>query len=139
MNSTGEHIVNSEQSLHAAILALTNAFREHKYITVTYQTKKRRTTTQNSAMHLFFTQLAGALNDAGLDQRKMLKESVDMPWSQHSVKEFLWRPIQLAAVQKDSSAKLSTQEVSYIYEILNRHLTQKLGISLPWPEVQNGE
>ena len=139
MASTTEHIINSQSSLQQAIKAICEAYDQHKYITVTHQTKKRRTTTQNAAMHLFFTQLADALNDAGLDQRKLLKESVDMPWSQHSVKEFLWRPIQLAAVKKDSSARLSTQEVSYIYEILNRHLTQKLGISLPWPEVQNGE
>lgn len=132
-----EFKVNSQQSLQKAVEAICAAWEEHKYITISFNTKKRRTITQNSAMHLYFRQLAEALNDAGLDQRKMLKRSVEMPWSEHSVKEFLWWPIQQAVTSKDSTARLNTKEVSMVYDVLNRHLAHKLGVVVAWPEVQD--
>lgn len=131
-------IANSEKSLQDAMNELFEAWKTNRYITISWQAKKRRTITQNAAMHLYFRQLAEALNDAGLDQRKMLKQSVEMPWSEHSVKEFLWRPIQQAVISKDSTARLNTKEVSMVYDVLNRHLAQKLGVIVAWPEVQDG-
>lgn len=128
--------VNSAKTLNEAITELNEAWAKGKYLTVTITPKKRRTLTQNAALHLYFTQLADALNSAGLDQRKTLKPSVPMPWSPHSVKEFLWRPIQLAALQKESTKSLTTQEVNQVFEVLARHLAQRLGVSVAWPEVE---
>lgn len=82
---------------------------------------------------MFFGQLAAALNDAGLDMRKTLKQSVEIPWSGDRVKEFLWRPIQRAVVEKTSTTELDTRDPSEVYEILNRHLAQKFGIHVPFP------
>ena len=139
MITSWQRTINSQESLDAAIKELCEAWKEHKYLTISYNTKKRRTLTQNAAMHVYFKLLADNLNGAGYDQRKLLKETVDMPWSEHSVKEFLWRPIQKAITEKDSTAKLNTQEISEVYEVINRHTAQKLGISVPWPEVAQDE
>lgn len=41
--------------------------------------KRERTLTQNRAIHLWFTMLADALNDAGLDMRTVLKPEIEIP------------------------------------------------------------
>ena len=95
-----------------------------------------RSAAQNSAMHLYFTQLAQELNDAGLDVRSTLREDIDHEWNKDLVKELIWRPIQVAMKGKDSTTKLFKMEVSDIYETINRHMAEKFGISVPWPSVE---
>jgi hypothetical protein len=94
---------------------------------------KQRTTQQNRALHKYFTMLADDLNQAGLDMKKVLKPTVDIPWNADTVKAFLWRPIQEAQLQKESTTELSTREVDVVYNTLNRHLGDKLGIHTPFP------
>lgn len=90
--------------------------------------------TQNRAMHLFFRELADTLNDAGFDMRRTLRQDVDVPWSEVTVKEHLWRPIQIALTHKRSTTDITTVEPSEIHEVLCRHLGQRLGITCPpWP------
>ena len=92
-----------------------------------------RTPLQNASLHKYFDLLAEALNDAGQDMRRTLKESVDIPWSKDSVKDHLWRPIQEAMTSKESTTELETHEVSEVYQVLNRHTGEKLGVTVPFP------
>lgn len=107
-------------------------------IKVTVEVSKRRTGKQRSAIEVFCRELAKLLNDAGLDRVKALKilrksPHIEIPWNQDSVKEDLWRPVQRVVSDKESSADLETDEVSKVYEVLNRHLANQLGVSLPFP------
>ena len=95
--------------------------------------RKQRTYRQNRSLHLFFTELANALNEAGLDMRKTLKPDVEIPWNSQSVKEHLWRPIQQAMTGKKSTTEMNTVDPSEIYEVLNRHLGEKFCLHVPWP------
>jgi hypothetical protein len=95
--------------------------------------KKRRTNLQNNSLHKFFELLGGTLNDAGLDMRELLKEEIAIEWTPSSVKEKLWKPIQKAMFNKESTADLETDEVSMIYEVLSKHLGEKRGIYVPFP------
>ena len=90
-----------------------------------------RTTTQNRALHKYFSLLANELNTAGLTISKMIK--VEVEWSPHTVKELLWKPVQMALLNKDSTTKLTKDEVSKVYDTLNLALGQKKGISVPFP------
>lgn len=96
--------------------------------------KKARTILQNSALHLYCKMLADDLNDAGFDMRRTLKPEAEMPWNMQNVKDYLWRPIQIALIEKESTAKLTTKEVGEIYQTLSRHLSQKFGVTTGWPE-----
>lgn len=98
-----------------------------------------RTLSQNAAMHKYFRDLAFALNDAGLDMRKTLKPSIDIPWTEDSVKRHLWRPIQQAMTDSHSTTKLDTKQVGEIYEVLTRHLASKFGISVPFPTREDND
>jgi len=94
---------------------------------------KQRTTQQNRAVHKYFALLAETLNEAGLDMRQTLKPDVDIPWTPLNIKTYLWKPIQLAQLHKESTADLTTDEVNKVYEVLNRHLGEKLGVHVEFP------
>lgn len=96
----------------------------------------KRTVTQNAAMHLYFEMLAVALNDAGLDMKKVLTKKVDILWAKSSVKEYLWRPVQEAMTGKESTTELNTVEPSDIHAALDRHLAEKFGVSVRWPSLR---
>ncbi len=95
--------------------------------------EKQRTTQQNKALHKFFELLADKLNESGYDMRKTLKQDIDIPWSRESVKDFLWRPIQKVVLAKESTTELETKDIDKIYDILNRHLGEKLSIHVDFP------
>jgi len=94
---------------------------------------KTRTLAQNSALHLYFTMLADELNSAGLDMKKVLKPEVDIPWTLESIKNHLWRPIQKIMFNKKSTTELTKSEVTEVWEVLNRSLSSKHGIGVPFP------
>lgn len=94
----------------------------------------QRTDQQNKALHLYCQMLADALNDAGYDmQHILMQKQVSIPWNSITVKECLWREIQRAMFDKDSTTELSTGEVSQVYEVLDRHISEKFGIHIPFP------
>lgn len=96
---------------------------------------RQRTDQQNRALHLFCRLLSKALNDAGLDQRKVMKPEVEIPWNEESVKTNLWKPIQEAMFGIQSTADATTKDYNQIYEVLTRHLQTKLGVEVPaWPD-----
>jgi len=101
------------------------------------QKRKPRTVLQNAALHLFCERLSEALNDAGLDMKATLKPEIEIPWSPDRVKDFLWRPVQEAMTGKHSTTELNTVEPSEIWEVLNRHLAEKFGISVDWPSEES--
>tara|TARA_Y100001951_G_scaffold105178_1_gene120470 strand:+ start:2463 stop:2885 length:423 start_codon:yes stop_codon:yes gene_type:complete len=129
-------IVNSETALAEAKRQLEKTWRENKYLEIEVRrVAKQRSLTQNAAMHLWFGWMAETLNDAGYDMRRTLKHDADMPWSPATVKEFLWRPIQQALTQKRSTTEITTVEPTEIYDVLCRHLGEKLGVQCPeWPK-----
>lgn len=126
-------IVNSEVSRAEFLALASKLYDEHKHVTFSYSLGRQRTLTQNRALHKYCDMLADALNDAGYDMKKVIKQEVDIPWSQQSAKEFLWRPIQKAVTGIDSTTKPETSQYSAIYEVLDRHMAQKFGVSVPWP------
>lgn len=95
----------------------------------------KRTDRQNNALHVLFKLLADELNEAGLDMRKTLKPSVEIPWTGDSVKEYLWRPIQQAQLNKKSTTELTTKEIDAVFDTINRHIGEKFGLFVPFPSI----
>jgi len=126
-------IVNNQKALDDYVLHLQSQFNKHKAIKVSVKSAKTRTLTQNSSIHKYCAQLAEAFNDAGLDMNKVLSEGTSIPWSEEKVKSDIWKVVQLAAIGKESTTKLETNEVSKVYDIVNRHISQTFGIFIPWP------
>lgn len=100
----------------------------------THLEKPKRTTSQNSALHLYFQLLADELNGAGLSiQHVLAKYRVELDWDGGSVKENLWRPIQKALLGKLSTTELSKQQdIDRVYEHINRFVSQ-MGVHVSFP------
>lgn len=96
--------------------------------------EKQRTIPQNKSLHLYCTLLANALNDAGLDMKKTLKSEIEIPWTCENVKNHLYKPILKALTGKDSTIDMDTKDPSIVYEILNRFMGEKHGITVQWPD-----
>ena len=94
-----------------------------------------RTHAQNNSLWLFYRLLAERLNDLGLDQRKLLKPSINIPWTEQAVHDYLWVPIQEAMTGKTSTTQLKKLgEIDQIHEVLCRELGEKHGVEyIPWP------
>lgn len=88
-------------------------------------------------MHKYFALLAEALNDAGYDMKKTLKPGVDIPWTPEMVKTHLWKPIQLPVTGKEHTSDLASGEPSRVYEVLDRHLSEKFGIHVEFPHEED--
>lgn len=96
----------------------------------------RRTRKQNNSIHLYFRQLADALNASGYDMKKTLRAEIDIPWSEYSVKESLWRPTQEVLYGKESTKELTTEDVSKIYDIVDRAISERTGVHVPFPDIE---
>lgn len=100
---------------------------------------KQRTLSQNAAIHLYFKLLASAFNEAGLDVRQVFKPEAEIPVTETLVKDQMWRPIQRAITNKESTTRLTTDEVNKVYEVIHRHVAEKFGINVPFPSYDFGE
>jgi len=94
----------------------------------------KRTQQQNKAIHKYLAMLSEALNDAGFSVMKVMRHDAEIPWSPENAKELLWRPIQEALLDKDSTTELDSDQVSKIYDVINRHLAEKTGVHVPFPD-----
>lgn len=92
-----------------------------------------RTSQQNKAINLYCRQLAEALDAAGYSVMEVMRHDAEIPWSEELAKDLLWRTVQRAMFGKESTTELDKQEVSEVYEVVNRHIAQTKGVSVPFP------
>lgn len=128
-----EQLINSQPAFDAYLEHLKTQWNEHHYLRVDLKTGKQRTLTQNRCMHLYCKHLADALNDAGWDMKRLLKDDFEIPWTEHSAKDTLWREIQKAMFGHESTTKPDRKQYSEIYDALNRVISQRTGVFVPWP------
>ena len=130
-------VITKPFHLEEAIRELTETFEKTGYVEMECTTARTRTARQNRALHVYLRLLGEALNDAGLDQRKILKPSFPIPWTTPSTKENLFKPIMKAMFDIESTTKLERVQVSQVYDVLNRSFSEKYGISIPFPEASS--
>lgn len=130
---TGEHwTVNSDISLENYIKHMRELYADKKYIQVKWTTGKAITNQQRRSVYLYCDLLAKELNVRGLDMVKTLSD-VEIPWSKETVKEHIWAKVQSAKFGNVSVNDLETPEVSEIYDVVNRHLSNTFGVYVPFP------
>ena len=96
---------------------------------MSHDVTKQRTSEQSRALYLFCQQLADALNDAGLDQRKVLKPSYQIPWTKQAIHDHVWIPLQEAMYGTNSTMFLhKTGQIDTIHKTIMRMLGEKWGL-----------
>ena len=133
--------VNSKTSLANFQLKAAAVFEKHGYVMFKYSTGRQRTNAQNDSIHLFCRMIADAANGAGYEMKigsPLLSFNVEVPWTQESVKERIWRPVQTAKYpDRKSTTKLERGEVSEIADVIIRHLGETKGLIISFPSIES--
>lgn len=98
---------------------------------------KQRTIQQNRALHKYFALVAATLNAENLGVTVVLKP--DTEWSSDGVKEMLWKPVQKAVLGKASTTKLNRTEITDIYDVMNKVLSERFDIHIPFPNIEENK
>lgn len=125
-------IINGEVSLQEAFFLIKQKYQKDRYLILTIE-NAQRTLTQNRAIHLYFTMLASELNEKGLDIRKVLRESFNIPWSKDSVKELIWCEVQKSMFGTTSTKQLTTDQVSQVFDVIHLHLINTFEVDVQFP------
>lgn len=117
-----------------------NLFVKHGKTVDLTEKKNTRTTRQNSALHLLFTIISSQLNEMGIEYQYFgLKGKVmSMMHTPHIVKEFVWRPIQMALYGIKSTTKINTEQINEIVDVLAKFFSEK-GIVIQFPSKEQIE
>lgn len=96
---------------------------------------KQRSILQNRSLHKYLTQIAEALADSGQDMRVVVKLPIKP--TLENVKQELWKPVMTAMYPDiESTTQLSTKQIQAVYEVFNYAMGTRLGVSLPWPSIE---
>ena len=114
-----------------------HALKEGKSIELK-EIKKLRTVTQNSALHLYFTFVAYELNNLGLEfhYQGLTTQGLTSRYTDNIVKEFVWKPIQMALFDIKSTTKLDTKQINEIIDVITKYFGDK-GISINFPSIES--
>lgn len=126
-------IINSTVKLGEFMRHFKEDFDEYHWLKVKYTTGKTRSGRQNDSLHVWFRDVANELNKRGIDYKHFFKK-FDFEFTEHSVKDHIWKPVQKAVVGFDETHKLERQQVSEIYDIINKKMAEDHGIHVPFGE-----
>ena len=96
---------------------------------------KTRTSLQNASLHKWMSLLADALNLSGQDMRKTIRQDIDISWTEYNIKEYLFKPMMKAMYGKESTTQLSTVEIQKVYELVDKTIAERTGVTIPWPNI----
>ena len=125
--------MNNKHSLQVFTKHIEHLYDTKGYVTLKWRTGKTRTHKQNNALHVYCRMLSEALNDAGYDMKKTLKQEAEIPWTTELVKQYLWKPVQEAVTGKDSTSTAGTEDYDKVHQVLNKHLSEKFNVYIPFP------
>lgn len=98
--------------------------------------ERQRTERQNRALHKMFGMLADTLNTNGLEMKVVLKHEYEIWWNKETIKQHLFKPVMKAMYNKSSTTQLNTNEVSKVFEQLQKMLGEKFGIEMTFPSIE---
>ena len=126
-------VVNNKHSLQVFTKHIEHLYDTKGYVTLKWRTGKTRTHKQNNALHVYCRMLSEALNDAGYDMKKTLKQEVEIPWTTELVKQYLWKPVQEVVTGADSTSTAGTEDYDKVHQVLSKHLSEKFNVYIPFP------
>jgi hypothetical protein len=97
----------------------------------------KRTDTQHRALFKYLGDLANALNEAGVDQKMFIDHLKG--WELPITKEFLhhiWKLKQEKMFTTNSTKDLEVSQVSQVYDVVNKFVSQEFGIECAFPTAQ---
>ena len=102
--------------------------------------KDARTSKQNRALHLYCGFIARELNELGIQYQYtgISGKTFELRYTPDLVKEYVWRPIQVALFKKKSTTRITTKEMNEIIDVLTLFFGER-GVVLEFPSVESIE
>ena len=97
-------------------------------------TTKTRSNAQNAALHLYLTQIADQLNNAGYTFTNAL--DLEIPFTMELIKESIFKPTMKELFGINSTTKLTTEMINQMIDVFSLHFGQK-GIYIEFPSIQS--
>ena len=100
--------------------------------------KKTRSNLQNAALHKYFEIISNQLNEMGItfNYQGITGKELELNYTPSLVKEMIWRPIQKALFEKESTTQLTTQEINQIIDILTKFFSER-GVYIAFPSIHS--
>lgn len=97
----------------------------------------KRSSQQNKSLHVLFQNISFELNRLGMEftYNGIKGIEIQTTYTPEIVKEFLWKPLQNALLKKESTTKLTTQDINMIFEILGKYFSEK-GVVIDFPSAE---
>ena len=127
--------LKQNSSIHKLFSLTADALNDAGY-SVNTVLNRRKLEAINKVFEWGFSKLALVPNaDKVLQKMKdriVANEEVELTWTMQLVKDVLWRPLQIHQTQKESTTKLTKEEIDKVYELFNMVLS-RYGIHVPFP------
>jgi len=97
----------------------------------------KRSSQENKALHVLFQNIAFELNRIGMEftYRGIKGKEIQTTYSAEIVKNYLWRPLQIALLDKQSTTKLNHSDIEAIFLILGRWFAEN-GVVIEFPSIE---
>ena len=96
-----------------------------------------RSSQLNRAMHLYYTFISSELNGLGLEfeYTGLMIKGLSSRYTPLIVKEFIWRPIQIAMFDITSTKDMNSNQINEIIDVIVSYFGNK-GINLQFPNIE---
>jgi len=96
-----------------------------------------RTSQQNRALHLLFKIISDQLIEMGLEFRfsGLNVVTICVPYTDSIVKDFIWRPIQVAMFDIKSTRDINTSQINEIVEVIAKFFAER-GVVIEFPSIE---
>jgi len=97
----------------------------------------KRSSQENKALHLLFTNIAFELNRMGLEftYKGIKGKDIQTIYTPLIVKDYLWRPLQIALIGKESTTKLNHADIEAIFMVLGKWFSEN-GVVIEFPSIE---
>jgi hypothetical protein len=94
----------------------------------------KRTSLQNRALHKFFVLISSELNELGLEFQffGVKGQVLSTRYTANIVKNFFWRPIQMALFDIESTKDLDTKKMNNIIDVIVKYFGD-MGVFIEFP------
>ena len=97
--------------------------------------ERERSTQQNKSFYKWIEEVASECEAQGVDRKTMVEDLGDanIPITGKFIKEVIWFHYMVAMYGKESTAQLTTKEMTEVEKVVTLHLQENYGLQTKWP------
>ena len=118
--------IESEQSNAQRTFEYVKGFKSNPYLEIKSETNTR-TSQQNRALHKLFSIISDILNDLGMtfNYSGVSGREFEIPYNLLIVKDYFWRPIQIALTGKESTTEIDSKEINEVFAVIYKFFSDR--------------